>query len=120
MKLILGLVFAVLGLLLVALLAFCVNRLDGQEVMDLPIFSHIDYLQEGMRKAIVASPTNETWVVKLETWTNQNSGVIDFGVRVLSRTYTNDKVIPNWITSNVVARIVWKGRTSECVLERNP
>lgn len=124
MKLILGLMFTLLGLLLVALLVFCAQRLDGQEVMELPIEKHTDSLPEGFWKRIQATPTNRPVVRLVDT-----NGVEAFSVTILSEfNSTNwyntfpqrEPPIASTYSSNVIARIVWKGRTNECVLERNP
>jgi hypothetical protein len=107
-------------------------NVERQEVLDLPISTHTDSLRDGMWNTIWATPTNTSWVVRMETRdiressTNKNYQIV-FGVQIYSEFKSTDwfamippsKPIATTYSSNVIARIVWKGQTNECVLERN-
>ncbi len=108
-----GVIGVIVGVLLF-LLVLLGGLLNGQDIITLPIENHTESMSEGFWRNVYATPTNGPMVVM-----EDSNNVVAFSVTILSRVeFTNTWQGTIIAMSNVLARIVWKGKTNECVLER--
>lgn len=88
----------------------------------LPISTHTESLTDMFWKNVHASPTNAPLLVMTDS-----NNVVAFSVTIYSTFKSTDwfatlppsKPIATTSVSNVFARIVWKGKTNEVLLETN-